>query len=179
MSAAESHDNVALVAADGKKALIAKTTAVYSPVLREMIEETPEGAVEMPLAGVSVQTLQDVNEYMEHHHADSEPQEIERPLKAELKSIVDSWEWSFVQDNLLEGGGEAHIPNLLSVLAAANGLGLAALRDLCCAALADMLRGKTEEEILALFGVSEPFSREEEEALCRDYPWLQERGVVS
>ena len=49
------------------------------------------------------------------------------------------------------------------------------LRDLCCAAIANMLRGKNEEDILNLFGITESFTAEEEEKLYQEYEWLREK----
>lgn len=62
------------------------------------------------------------------------------------------------------------------VLNASNFLNIPPLRELCSAAAANMLRGKGEDEILSLFGVS-GFSKADEEEICRDYPWLRENDV--
>eukprot|EP01009_Symbiontida_sp_KSa7_P007556 NODE_4477_length_346_cov_252.838384_g3874_i0.p2 GENE.NODE_4477_length_346_cov_252.838384_g3874_i0~~NODE_4477_length_346_cov_252.838384_g3874_i0.p2 ORF type:complete len:73 (+),score=28.77 NODE_4477_length_346_cov_252.838384_g3874_i0:25-219(+) len=56
-----------------------------------------------------------------------------------------------------------------------NFMNVEPLRDLCCAKVADMLRGKNEQEILDLFDVTDAFTAEEEGKLYEQYPWLREK----
>eukprot|EP01009_Symbiontida_sp_KSa7_P004695 NODE_2146_length_504_cov_403.092308_g1753_i0.p2 GENE.NODE_2146_length_504_cov_403.092308_g1753_i0~~NODE_2146_length_504_cov_403.092308_g1753_i0.p2 ORF type:complete len:131 (+),score=41.70 NODE_2146_length_504_cov_403.092308_g1753_i0:37-393(+) len=104
-----------------------------------------------------------------------EPPVLERPLKGKLDELVDDWAKAFCNETLLEGGNEKLHAKLFSTLMAANFLNCEPLRDLCCAKVADMLRGKNEQEILDMFGVTTPFTAEEEEKLYEQYPWLREK----
>ena len=64
---------------------------------------------------------------------------------------------------------------LFYTLKAANYMNIGPLRDLCCAAIANMLRGKNEQEIYDLFNIDEPFTQQEEERLYQEFEWLREK----
>lgn len=132
--------------------------------------------VDIPLPAIDSKAFAAVFEYLEHHSADAggKTKEIERPLRSDLSALIEPWDWKFVLDTLLLGVGEKGIHNLFSVLNAANYLHVVPLRDLCGAAMANLVRNKSEEEILHLFGVSEPFTKEQEDELIKEFPWLKE-----
>jgi len=54
---------------------------------------------------------------------------------------------------------------------AANFLEIKGLLDLTCQAMADMIKGKSPEEIRKTFDMMNDFSPEEEEEIIRDNQW--------
>ena len=46
--------------------------------------------------------------------------------------------------------------------------------DLCCAKVATMIKGKTPEEMRALFGIVNDFTPEEEEKIREENKWVEE-----
>lgn len=146
--------------------------------------------LELPLPAIDSEALSAVYSFVAHHY-DATPssspspspssyvpptfRELEKPLRSDLSTLVDPWDWTFVSQTLLRGrpDGSNGTSLLFSVLNASSFLSIPPLRELCSAAIANMLRGKSDEAIMALFGVSS-FTKEDEEDICRDYPWLQE-----
>lgn len=57
---------------------------------------------------------------------------------------------------------------------AANFLNIKDLFDLCCKTVADMIKGKTPEEIRRQFNIKNDFTPEEEEAVRRENQWAFE-----
>ena len=45
--------------------------------------------------------------------------------------------------------------------------------EVCCKAVAEMIKGKTPQEIKKVFGVEGEFTQEEKEQVLRDNPWLE------
>ena len=64
--------------------------------------------------------------------------------------------------------------NLLYYPQAANYLNIKSLLDLTCQTVADMIKGKTPEEIRKTFNIKNDFTPEEEEDVRRENQWAFE-----
>ena len=62
----------------------------------------------------------------------------------------------------------------LSYFQAANYLNIKSLLDLTCQTVADMIKGKTPEEIRKTFNIKNDFTPEEEEEVRRENAWAFE-----
>ena len=82
-----------------------------------------------------------------------------------MVKIVGEWDANFIDI------GDTNL--LLRITNAAHYLDIAPLVDLCCAKLCCMVHGQTAEDIPGLFGVTTPFTAEEEAQIDHQYPWLQ------
>lgn len=60
------------------------------------------------------------------------------------------------------------------IFQAANYLNIKSLLDLTCQTVADMIKGKTPEEIRKLFNIINDFTPEEEEEIRRENQWAFE-----
>eukprot|EP00210_Caulerpa_lentillifera_P006803 g6502.t1 len=60
---------------------------------------------------------------------------------------------------------------LYELILAANYLNITTLLDLCCQTVANMIKGKTPEEIRRTFGIKNDFTPEEEEEVRRENMW--------
>ena len=89
-----------------------------------------------------------VADYLVHYVDPNKPAVLEKPLKAALPELLNDWDKEFVYKKLYKNGNEKEHGLLFATLMAANFLGIEPLRDLCCAAIANMLRGKTPEQIM-------------------------------
>lgn len=66
------------------------------------------------------------------------------------------------------------LATLFEMILAANFLDLKPMLDVCCKAVAEMIKGKTPDEIKKVFGVEGEFTQEEKEQVLRDNPWLED-----
>ena len=85
---------------------------------------------------------------MTHYAEPLKPVVIDKPLKAPLKELLPDWDKDYVYTKLFQNDNEKEHELLFKTLMAANFLGIDPLRDMCCAAIANMLRGKTTEQIM-------------------------------
>eukprot|EP01010_Urceolus_cornutus_P001023 NODE_1537_length_860_cov_275.087546_g1192_i0.p1 GENE.NODE_1537_length_860_cov_275.087546_g1192_i0~~NODE_1537_length_860_cov_275.087546_g1192_i0.p1 ORF type:complete len:205 (+),score=27.28 NODE_1537_length_860_cov_275.087546_g1192_i0:78-617(+) len=126
-----------------------------------------EAQTVVPLANVDAPTFESVAEYLCYYAGKAKPATIEKPLKAALPELLEDFDKKYVYQKLFNNGVEKEHAMLFNTLKAANFLGIEPLRDLCCAAIANMLRSKTPEQICQTFGVTEPFTPEEHRMASR------------
>eukprot|EP00994_Dinema_validum_P003865 NODE_1881_length_820_cov_194.792477_g1484_i0.p1 GENE.NODE_1881_length_820_cov_194.792477_g1484_i0~~NODE_1881_length_820_cov_194.792477_g1484_i0.p1 ORF type:complete len:193 (+),score=37.65 NODE_1881_length_820_cov_194.792477_g1484_i0:74-652(+) len=175
-SGVKATEEIVLQSNDKKEYVLPRTAIVHSKLLNDLLQEDAtedEGSTMVPLANVDSITLETVADYLVHY-GEEKPAVLEKPLKAALPELLPEWDKDFVYKKLFKDGNEKAHGLLFGTLMAANFLGIESLRDLGCAAIANMLRGKTPEQIMEVFDVTEPFTPEEERAVEQQYPWLKE-----
>jgi S-phase kinase-associated protein 1 len=152
-----------LVSSEGESFEVPKSVAVQSELVKEMLED--EDASDIPLPNVKSRVLKLVVEFC-HHHYNNEMPKIEKPLRSpNMKDICPEWDANFV---------DVELDLLFELVMAANYLDIKPLLDLICAKIATYVKGRTPEEIKASFGVTDEFTPEEEEAVRKEYPWLDD-----
>ena len=134
---------------------IQKKTAMLSNLVKTVLDQDPSSK-EVPLPNVKGAILKKVIAYMEYH-VTKPAKEIKKPLNSsEMIDVVEAWDADFVnvsQDILFE------------LILAANYMDIKSLLDLTCAKVANMMKGKSPEQIRKLFNLTNDFSPEEEEAV--------------
>eukprot|EP01060_Flectonema_neradi_P013781 TRINITY_DN204_c3_g1_i1.p1 TRINITY_DN204_c3_g1~~TRINITY_DN204_c3_g1_i1.p1 ORF type:complete len:187 (+),score=46.88 TRINITY_DN204_c3_g1_i1:49-609(+) len=167
--------SLVVVTKDNKKYSLPRDSTRMVKLVQDLLTDSEDGQeVEIPLPEVDSETLQCVWDYLSNYKT-GEPEKLEKPLKDDLKNLVTDFDWNYITTVLLEDGDEKKHEKLFLTLKGANFMNIEPLRDLCCAAIANMLRGKNEEDILDLFGITESFTAEEEEKLYQEYEWLREK----
>jgi|SRR3974390_2883179 len=122
------------------------------------------GEVPIPLHNVKLQYLRTVVRYCEHHVTDAPT--AAPPPEEKSKDRRSDWDKEFCKmDN----------QDLFELILAANYLDVKPLLDCCCFAVADMIKGKTPEEIRKTFNIKNDFTPEEEERLRKENEWCEER----
>ncbi|PIA63018.1 hypothetical protein AQUCO_00200796v1 [Aquilegia coerulea] len=119
-----------------------------------MIEDECAG---IPLPNVTAKILAKVIEYCKKH-VEGEGQSTE---EEELKT----WDADFVKVDQA---------TLYDLILAANYLNIKSLLDHTCQTVADMIKGKTPEEIRKTFNIKNDFTPEEEEEVRRENQWAFE-----
>uniref|UniRef100_A0ACD5UL45 Uncharacterized protein n=1 Tax=Avena sativa TaxID=4498 RepID=A0ACD5UL45_AVESA len=105
----------------------------------------------VPLPNVHSSTLAKVIEYCDNHlRMDSEPD-------------VRRWDKEFVS--------KLDVNDLFDVILAANYLDYEGLLDLICKAVADLIEGRTTEQIRATLGIENDFTPEEEAEMAAEHAW--------
>jgi len=149
---------ITLMSSDGEMFEIEKAVVMESETIKNFIKDVPD-ITRIPIPKVSGKILAMVIQYCKKH-VDS-ANSNEKPSEDDLKK----WDTEFIQ---LEQ------PILLDLILAANFLDIKSLLDLTCQRVADMMRGKTPEEICQMFNIVNDYSPEEEEEVRRENQWAFE-----
>ncbi|CBH17573.1 Cyclin A/CDK2-associated protein [Trypanosoma brucei gambiense DAL972] len=152
---------------------VRREAAMMSGLLKDMLEDQNGGDPIIPIPNVSARTLKLVIKYMEHHHKErADP--IEKPLKSNIEKIISPWDHDFLYTELVKDHDEKQHEVLIDVIMAANFLNVRDLLDLTCACVANMIRGKSAEQIRELFNIESDFTPEEEEKIREENRWCEE-----
>lgn len=152
---------------------VTRETARMSGLLKDMLDDQEGTEAIIPIPNVSGRTLKLVLEYM-GYHCQNRAEPIEKPLKTKIDSLLCEWDYNFLFHQLLKDHDEKQHEVLIDVIMAANFLNVKDLLDLTCACVASMIRGKSAEQIRALFNIENDFSPEEEEKIREENRWCEE-----
>jgi hypothetical protein len=112
---------------------------------------------------------QQVLEWCEHHKNDPLPPATDANDATEetrRRNIdISEWDGKFIQVDQ---------EMLFEIILAANYLDIKPLLDLGCKTVANMIKGKTPEEIRKLFNIQNDFTPEEEAQIKRENEWAEE-----
>jgi S-phase kinase-associated protein 1 len=144
-----------------------------SGLIKDMLEDNDDSETIIPLPNVNNITLKYIIQYLEYHSTNkAEP--IEKPLKGKLEDIIDEWDKTYIFTNLIKDGKEENHELLIDVIMGANFMNIQDLLNLTCAAIANMIKGKTPEQIRNLFNIENDFTPEEEEKIKEENRWCEE-----
>ncbi|RSH81188.1 uncharacterized protein EHS24_008625 [Apiotrichum porosum] len=167
--ASEKKDQVVLVTSDEETYTVERKVAERSNLIKSMIEDLPGQSDEpIPLPNVSSSVLTKVLEYCDHHKneplpaADSNDADDARRKASE----IGEWDAKFIQVDQ---------EMLFEIILAANYLDIKPLLDVGCKTVANMIKGKTPEEIRKLFNIVNDFTPEEEEQIRKENEWAEDR----
>ncbi|BAT13929.1 SKP1-like protein 1 [Oryza sativa Japonica Group] len=164
---------ITLKSSDGEEFEVEEAVAMESQTIRHMIEDdcADNG---IPLPNVNSKILSKVIEYCNKHvhaaaaaaskaadDAASAAAAVPPPSGEDLKN----WDADFVKVDQA---------TLFDLILAANYLNIKGLLDLTCQTVADMIKGKTPEEIRKTFNIKNDFTPEEEEEIRRENQWAFE-----
>ncbi|KAJ3129742.1 hypothetical protein HK098_000111 [Nowakowskiella sp. JEL0407] len=157
---------VKLLSSDNQEFTVAKEVATQSVLIKNMLEDVGESdETPIPLPNVTGPVLQKVIEYATQHKDDPPPQP-EEDSKPKSSDDIDEWDRNFI--NVDQG-------TLFEIILAANYLDMKGLLDLGCKTVANMIKGKTVEEIRKTFNIVNDFTPEEEEQIRKENEWCEDR----
>ena len=148
---------ITLKSNDGQVSVsVDRTIAEKSKVIREMLEFTDEGEDEtiisdIPNLQVSGDILKKVVDYITYHKDDSVQAEDKKEESGPKKGC--KWDEDFLK---------VERPVLFELILAANYLEIKGLLDITCFAVAEMIKGKTAEQIRAEFNIVNDLNEETE-----------------
>ncbi|XP_044970849.1 SKP1-like protein 1B isoform X2 [Hordeum vulgare subsp. vulgare] len=168
---------ITLKSSDGEEFDVDKTVAMESQTLRHMIEDVcADNAI--PFPNVNSKILSKVIEYCKQHvqarpkPADSTAADAaansstSAPAVAPAPTVdMKSWDVEFIKVDQA---------TLYDLILAANYLDIKGLLDLTCQTVADMMKGKTPEEIRKTFNIENDFTPEEEAEIRKENQWAFE-----
>ena len=151
---------IILRSSDGEAFEVDEAVALESQTIKHMVEDdcADNG---IPLPNVTSKILAKIIEYCKKH--------VESPKTDDRSNTVDedlnTWDADFVK---------VDCETLFDLILAANYLDIKDLLDLTCQTVADMIKGKTPEEIRKTFTYKNNFTLEEEEEVRRENQWAFE-----
>ncbi|KAG1770368.1 Skp1 family, dimerization domain-containing protein [Suillus subaureus] len=160
---------VHLVTSDNVEFVVDKEVVERSVLIKNMLEDVGESDQSIPLANVSSAVLRKVIEYCEHHRGEPLPSADADQNQDETRkrtTDISEWDQKFItvdQEMLFE------------IILAANYLDIKSLLDVGCKTVANMIKGKTPDEIRRLFNIVNDFTPEEEAQIKKENEWAEDR----
>ncbi|KAF7030481.1 LOW QUALITY PROTEIN: hypothetical protein CFC21_042017 [Triticum aestivum] len=153
---------IMLKSSDSEEFLVEEAVAMESQTICHMIEDdcTDNG---IPLPNIDCKILSKVIEYCKKHVQDASSS-TSNAATAPAKDLK-SFDTEFVKVDQA---------TLFDLILAAHYLNIKGLLDLTCQTVADMIKGKTPEEICKTFNIKNDFTPEEEAEIRRENQWAFE-----
>lgn len=160
--------NIRLQSCDNEIFAIDYEVAKCSTTIKTMVDDLglDEGDEEVvPLPNVNSSILRKVIQWATYHKDDpAVPEEEEN--KEKRTDDISSWDSDFLK---VDQG------TLFELILAANYLDIKGLLDVTCKTVANMIKGKTPEEIRKTFNIRNDFTPEEEEQIRRENEWCEDK----
>ena len=151
---------ITLKSSDGEIFEVDEAVALESQTIKHMIEDDCADSG-IPLPNVNSKILSKVIEYCKKHVESPKPEDRTGSVDDDLKT----WDSEFVKVDQA---------TLFDLILAEKYLNIKSLLDLTCQTVADMIKGKTPEEIRKTFNIKNDFTPEEEEEVRRENQWAFE-----
>ena len=141
-----------------------------------------EGVTEpIPIPNVNAAVLKKVIEWCTHHK-DDPPSVNEDDSDSRKKTTdIEEWDQKFMQvdqemlfEIILVSFAPHSMDSIANTTKAANYLDIKALLDVGCKTVANMIKGKSPEEIRKTFNIQNDFTPEEEDQIRRENEWAEE-----
>eukprot|EP01105_Mastigella_eilhardi_P025589 TRINITY_DN700_c0_g2_i1.p1 TRINITY_DN700_c0_g2~~TRINITY_DN700_c0_g2_i1.p1 ORF type:complete len:182 (+),score=90.33 TRINITY_DN700_c0_g2_i1:46-546(+) len=164
-SAEASKKKVKLESSDEQHFEVEVEIAAMSVTIKNMLEDIGETEAPIPLPNVTGKILQKVIEYCRYHLEHPTAVTEEKKDEKRTDDIV-PWDQEFCKVDQ---------STLFELILAANYLDIKPLLDLTCKTVANMIKGKTPEEIRKTFNIKNDFTPEEEEQIRKENEWCEDR----
>ncbi|CAO2815621.1 unnamed protein product [Amaranthus hypochondriacus] len=162
---ASSGKKITLKSSDGETFEVEESVALESQTIKHMIEDDCADTA-IPLPNVTGKILAKVIEYCKKHvEVAASKSSAEERSSSTSDDELKTWDADFVKVDQ---------NTLFDLILAANYLNIKSLLDLTCQTVADMIKGKTPEEIRKTFNIKNDFTPEEEEEVRRENQWAFE-----
>lgn len=154
---------------DGVTIEVDRAVAERSVLIRNMLEDLGDegiGNQAIPIPNVNEAVLKKVIEWCDHHRNDPVQPADEEADTRKKTTDIEEWDQKFMQVDQ---------EMLFEVILAANYLDIKPLLDVGCKTVANMIKGKSPEEIRKTFNITNDFTPEEEEHIRRENEWAEDR----
>ncbi|XP_058060058.1 S-phase kinase-associated protein 1 [Anopheles bellator] len=160
--------SIKLQSSDGETFETDVQIAKCSGTIKTMLEDLgmDEGDDEsVPLPNVNSAILRKVLQWATYHKDDPMPVEDD-DSKEKRTDDISSWDADFLK---VDQG------TLFELILAANYLDIKGLLDVTCKTVANMIKGKTPDEIRKTFNIKNDFNPVEEEQVRKENEWCEEK----
>jgi len=159
---------ITLVSNDNASITVDRAVAERSMLVKNMLEDLGDGVLStpVPIPNVNEAVLRKVIEWCEHHKHDPVASPDDDSDTRKKTTDIEEWDQKFMQVDQ---------EMLFEIILAANYLDIKALLDVGCKTVANMIKGKSPEEIRKTFNITNDFTPEEEEQIRRENEWAEDR----
>merc|ERR1712232_450084 len=157
-------EEVTLMSSDEQNFQVDVKVAQMSETIKNLIEDAGTDSP-IPLPNVTGKILDKVVEYCKYHTEHPTAVSDEKKDDKRTDDII-PWDAEF---------SKVDQATLFELILAANYLDIKQLLDLTCKTVANMIKGKTPEEIRKTFNIKNDFTPEEEEQVRKENEWCEER----
>lgn len=154
--------SVILSSSDNEEFKIDKVVAQKSVLIKNMLEDISDYDAPIPLPNVTAKILGKIIEWCSHHKDDQVTKNDEENRNTE----IDEWDKKYM---------EVDQETLFDIILAANYLDIKPLLDVGCKTVANMVKGKSAEEIRKIFNITNDFTPEEEYQIKKENEWAEDR----
>jgi S-phase kinase-associated protein 1 len=169
MSAAAEENNkqVRLTTSDNADLKVDRDIVERSILIKNMLEDLGDMSEEsIPIPNVNEAVMKKVLEWCEHHRKDPAASQDDDSDSRKKSTDIDEWDQKFMQVDQ---------EMLFEIILAANYLDIKALLDVGCKTVANMIKGKSPDEIRKTFNIQNDFTPEEEDQIRRENEWAEDR----
>ncbi|ODV96558.1 hypothetical protein PACTADRAFT_64897 [Pachysolen tannophilus NRRL Y-2460] len=157
-----------LVSSDNEKfpteRKVMEKSILLKNMLKDLFADDDDEPIEIPLPNVSSSVMKFILEWCEHYKdVDFEDDEDDDSKKS---APIDEWDKNFLNTDQ---------EMLYEIILAANYMNIKPLLNAGCKMVAEMIRGKSPEEIRKTFNIVNDFTPEEEAAIRRENEWAEDR----
>ncbi|XP_063581895.1 S-phase kinase-associated protein 1-like [Pongo abelii] len=160
--------SIKLQSSDGEIFEVDVEIAKQSVTIKTMLEDLgmdDEGDDPVPLPNVNAAVVKKVIQWCTHHKDDPPPAEDDENKEKQTDDIP-VWDQEFLK--VAQG-------TLFELILAANYLDIKGLLDVTCKTIANMIKGRTPEEIRRTFNTKNDFTEEEEAQVRKENQWCEEK----
>jgi len=144
---------------------IIKLSNTIKTMLEDLGAEDEESETEIiPLPNVNAAILKKIIQWCTYHKEDP-PMLDEDDNKEKRTDDIGSWDSDFLK---VDQG------TLFELILAANYMDIKGLLDVTCKTVANMIKGKTPEEIRRTFNIKNDFTPAEEEQIRKENAWCED-----
>ncbi|XP_053437373.1 S-phase kinase-associated protein 1-like [Nycticebus coucang] len=143
---------------------IAKQSVIIKMMLEYLGMDDDGDDDPVPLLNVNAAILKKGRSVVPHHRDDPPPPEDDE--NKEKRTNIPVWDQEFLK---VDQG------TLFELILAANYLDIKCFLDVTCNSVANIIKGKTPEEIRKTFNIKNDFTEEEEVLVCKENQWCEEK----
>ncbi|KAF2999391.1 hypothetical protein E8E13_006673 [Curvularia kusanoi] len=164
---APTEQKVKLTTSDNQDMEVDRQVAERSILIKNLLEDLGGDNDEaIPIPNVNEPVMKKVLEWCEHHRNDPPASQDDDSDSRKKSTDIDEWDQKFMQVDQ---------EMLFEIILAANYLDIKALLDVGCKTVANMIKGKSPDEIRKTFNIQNDFTPEEEEQIRRENEWAEDR----
>jgi len=168
MSRNNTSSKIRLSTSDSQVVEVERDVAERSMLIKNLLTDIPydESSEAIPIPNVTEAVLRKVIEWCDHHKNDPPSADDDDSDSRKKATDISDWDQKYMAvDQEL----------LFEIILAANYLDIKALLDVGCKTVANMIKGKSPEEIRKQFNIQNDFSPEEEDQIRRENEWAEDR----